>query len=341
MFKQIPTGLIAYSVLSEEVKAISLKYRCTEPKQPWCLPTTDSTWVTPDWKVDYPVPNFGQDSDVITSLSNTAASEEAWKHELAASFTHGKPPPRGYFVPNFGSDEDVEVSKFNAAEAEAKWNHELASSFTHGKPPPRGYFVPNFGGDQEIVDSKQNLAKAEKRLGNEFHASFTHGKPPPRNYFVPNFGLDQDIVDSKEHLAEVEAKLNTPISVAQNDNGDFIVKAQEDSSKFHDINALQLDEQSDPICSSAGCTQYKHAKKKGHPMDYPVANFGRDKNDIISTEESLKWAEAKSGHTWDWVDPRGGKPNPTNYAVPNFGVDKDIVDSLKHLKEQEAIHGEW
>jgi len=35
---------------------------------------------------------------------------------------------------------------------------------------------------------------------------------------------------------------------------------------------LQLD--SDPICSSAGCTQYKAPEFKTHPMDYFVPNFG-------------------------------------------------------------------
>jgi hypothetical protein len=118
MFKQIPAGLIAYSFLSEEVKAISLKYRCTEPKQPWCTPTSDSTWESPDWKVNYFVPNFGQDSEIKTSLSDTAEAEGVWNHQLAASFVHPKPPPRGYFVPNFGVDEDIEVSKFNTKEAE-------------------------------------------------------------------------------------------------------------------------------------------------------------------------------------------------------------------------------
>ena len=40
---------------------------------------------------------------------------------------------------------------------------------------------------------------------------------------------------------------------------------------------------SDPICSSAGCTQYKFPKKKeDYPKDYPVPNFGVDE-DVITT----------------------------------------------------------
>lgn len=38
---------------------------------------------------------------------------------------------------------------------------------------------------------------------------------------------------------------------------------------------VQLD--SDPICSSAGCTQYKHKKTPlGYDLDYFVPNFGPD-----------------------------------------------------------------
>jgi hypothetical protein len=145
------------------------------------------------------------------------------------------------------------------------------------------------------------------------------------NYFVPNFGKDQDIVDSQAHLAEVEKKLNTNLSVAQNDNGNYIVKGNSDPSKFNDVNLSQIEseEGSDPICSSAGCTQYKHVgSKKKYPIDYPVANFGRDKNDIVASEDSLDWAEKHLGHKWNWVDPRSGpKAPPKDYAVPNFGVD--------------------
>jgi hypothetical protein len=47
---------------------------------------------------------------------------------------------------------------------------------------------------------------------------------------------------------------------------------------------------SDPICSSAGCTQYQFPKPKGHPVDYPVPDFGID-HDIISTQSNIKKAE--------------------------------------------------
>jgi len=50
--------------------------------------------------------------------------------------------------------------------------------------------------------------------------------------------------------------------------------------------------ESDPICASAGCKQYLHPKSAtGHPMDYPVPNFGVDE-DIAATQSHIKTANA-------------------------------------------------
>lgn len=51
--------------------------------------------------------------------------------------------------------------------------------------------------------------------------------------------------------------------------------------------------ESDPVCHSAGCTQYLHpkpAKKDVHPMNYFVPNFGRDE-DVTTTFNSMIVAE--------------------------------------------------
>merc|ERR1719240_2235404 len=54
--------------------------------------------------------------------------------------------------------------------------------------------------------------------------------------------------------------------------------------------------ESDPICSSAGCTQYLHLKKDlGYKINYPVPNFGAD-TDIIDSKASLKLAEEMQQH---------------------------------------------
>jgi hypothetical protein len=58
--------------------------------------------------------------------------------------------------------------------------------------------------------------------------------------------------------------------------------------------AIKLD--SDPICSSAGCTQYAHKKTPlGYDIDYPVPNFGPDP-DNAATMRSIEIGEAAHGH---------------------------------------------
>lgn len=37
----------------------------------------------------------------------------------------------------------------------------------------------------------------------------------------------------------------------------------------------------------------------------------------------------------------GADVNPRGYTVPDFGADPEITTSLKNLKDQEAIHGDW
>ena len=80
---------------------------------------------------------------------------------------------------------------------------------------------------------------------------------------------------------------------------------------------------SDPICSSAGCTQYEHPKVEVHPMDYFVPNFGVDQG-IIDHNSALAATEKLLKHKLVIED----MPIiPRNYPVPNFGVDKDILDA--------------
>ena len=55
---------------------------------------------------------------------------------------------------------------------------------------------------------------------------------------------------------------------------------------------------SDPICSSAGCDQYKHkGKDLGYKINYPVANFGKD-HDINDQDGHVSSAQSTLGHEW-------------------------------------------
>lgn len=120
-------------------------------------------------------------------------------------------------------------------------------------------------------------------------ASFKKPKGHPVDYYVPNFGLDHDILTAQKNIKDQEKKHGvwTP---KQDDNGVWQVPTAAPNSSYT-YRLLQLDSQidlqDDPICSSAGCTQYQHKKKKPeYPIDYPVPNFGGD-HSIAATDESL------------------------------------------------------
>merc|ERR1711934_188115 len=90
---------------------------------------------------------------------------------------------------------------------------------------------------------------------------------------------------------------------------------------------------SDPICNSAGCTQYKHpeAKEAKYDMDYPVPHFGMDR-DIQGSLENLAVAQKVVGHNWAGID-KDKYANPAKKVDYNFApkLDGDIVDSQAHL----------
>jgi hypothetical protein len=81
--------------------------------------------------------------------------------------------------------------------------------------------------------------------------------------------LDNDIVNTNEHMTAAEKQY----AAAE--------KKGKAGKKPSSAARLQTgtDVRSDPICDSAGCSQYLHPKppkEDEHPMDYFVPNFGRD-----------------------------------------------------------------
>jgi hypothetical protein len=79
---------------------------------------------------------------------------------------------------------------------------------------------------------------------------------------------------------------------------------------------ISKDKKDDPICGSAGCTQYKFPDAKpGHPIDYPVPNFGMD-HDIKATEASIKQAEGSVDHVWKPTENKDGTWNVPTALAP-------------------------
>ena len=105
--------------------------------------------------------------------------------------------------------------------------------------------------------------------------------------------------------------------------------------------AVQIE--SDPICSSAGCTQYKHKSTPlGYPIAYPVPNFGSDP-DIDATSNSISIAEAMHNHKLIMGTPESKAKwhNVAKDTLYDFApeLDEDVVNTQAHIGVGETITG--
>ena len=118
-----------------------------------------------------------------------------------------------------------------------------------------------------------------------------------------------------------------------------ISKPRSNQNKLFDLMNLQ----SDPICSSAGCTQYKHPEPEADPpRDYPVPDFGEDP-DIAGTISNEAVSSKIVGHTWKFKTPESwekyrNKAKDTDY---NFApeLDDDIKTTVKNAGDAEKNLG--
>jgi hypothetical protein len=178
--------------------------------------------------------------------------------------------------------------------------------------------VPSFGADPDIETTHNSIANSEKLLKHKIimgtdESAAQWANPALKAPYDFSPKLDHDVIVTENNKVNAEASLGKTMEVPS---------------------LIQI--QSDPICSSAGCTQYEHPKTKGYPMDYFVPNFGKD-HDIGTTDTSLSIAEKQLGHklTINALP----KSDAKDYFVPNFGVDKDIADTSASLDQSESTLG--
>jgi hypothetical protein len=87
--------------------------------------------------------------------------------------------------------------------------------------------------------------------------------------------------------------------------------------------------QDDPICSSAGCTQYKQPEgPKPPPRDYFVPNFGMD-HDIKSTFTDLKVAEAMWNHAWAFKTPESWEKYRVRAKDVDYNFDPELSEDMR------------
>ena len=95
---------------------------------------------------------------------------------------------------------------------------------------------------------------------------------------------------------------------------------------------------SDPICNSAGCTQYKHpdSKEAKYDMNYFVPSFGMDRG-IMDSLTNLGVAEKITGQKWNWDSDKYKSYYKAADTMYNFApkLDGDIIDSQNNLQATE------
>ena len=105
------TKSLAVMALLNEVSAVQLlsQYRPPAGTVPWTKALTLPDFEKPGHPVNYPVPDFGVDTDILNVSSSIRQSEKALKKELHADFGQKENGvnPRGYTVPDFGVDHDI------------------------------------------------------------------------------------------------------------------------------------------------------------------------------------------------------------------------------------------
>jgi len=191
------------------------------------------------------------------------------------------------------------------------------------------YPVPNFGVDKDILDSHSSLSLSEGALshklvmGTDASKAKWHNVAKDTDYnFAPK--LDGDMITTAKNLGDSETNIGHKWVIAMQTDADMNVE-------------------SDPICSSAGCTQYKHKKAaRGYDINYPVPNFGVDK-DILDNHASLALSEGALSHKlvmgtdaskakWHNV----AKDTDYNFAPK---LDGDMISTAKNLGDSETNLG--
>ena len=182
---------------------------------------------------------------------------------------------------------------------------------------PMDYPVPSFGVDRDVVSTFNSLDIAENMRRHRWNVDMDNlpKKEDPTEYNTKP-ELDSDIIDTQAHEKLAESK--------------FMVTPAKKAAAPAKKPAVAVFLQSDPICDSSGCNQYKfpeQAKKDEHPVDYPVPNFGRD-GDVIGTYNSLDVAENLRKHKWNLSeeDLKKKDDDPVQYNG-DPSLDDDIVNT--------------
>jgi len=268
--------------------------------------------------MNYFVPNFGADREhVVDTHGSLLWAEKALNHKWDPVLKKDLPkgPPKDYFVPNFGVDEDVKNVQDAIAQQEkkhGKWSPKQDENGVWLVPEPINNAAYSYNSlvqlDSDPVCSSAGCMYGEKA---------TH----PMDYKVPNFGQDHIIKESHESLDWAEKNLGKK----------WIPNLEKQKPKpeimYDNENNKPLDGDMTDSLSNLKSTEKK------------LGNWKLPQEMVMIGEEHQSDPICDSAHPE--CKSKKESPHPVDYKVPNFGVDHDIIDTQKHMADQEKKHGKW
>jgi len=145
-------------------------YRPPDGSVPWGGAATRPTWDTPDYPVNYYIPNFGLDHNILTTFNSLKIAESGAGTKLKAAFAQNA--QEDMRIPDLGPDEDVKLSQAAINEAQ-KENGKEIKGVTFAQEPVQ--YAQSSGFDVDINDSNSNLNMAETKLNHKLTTEIRDG----------------------------------------------------------------------------------------------------------------------------------------------------------------------
>lgn len=115
---------LSICALLSSVSSVKVGYRPPPGSVPWTKAASRPTWDTPDYPINYYVPNFGVDHNILTTMNSLKIAERGAKKELKANFAQND-KPKDLRVPDFGQDQEIKNSLAAISESEKENKHKL------------------------------------------------------------------------------------------------------------------------------------------------------------------------------------------------------------------------
>ena len=105
------------ALLFSTTQAINHKYRPPTGSVPWHDAATRPTWDTPDYPVNYYVPNFGMDHNILASMNSLKIAETA-SHKESSKANFSKEAEPNLKTVDLGKDVEVKMAQAAINEAQ-------------------------------------------------------------------------------------------------------------------------------------------------------------------------------------------------------------------------------